>query len=100
MTRIDHAIGNVVTQLLAEPDIGTVHIVDITANLASGADGQQVVRLVVILRDPDADEETWPIDDVRRLRIRIYDLLAGSDEELPEAVVDIQPETPDDADTA
>ena len=97
---VDDAIADVVNELLAERDVGGVHIVAVTASLSTGSDDEPVVRLVVTLRDPAPEDETWPIDDVWRFRTRVYDLIAASAADLPRPLIDLQPETPDGADPA
>jgi len=89
------ALGGVVDRLREEPDEGELHIVRVDAALTTGSDDEPVVRLTITLSDPAPGLETWPSEDIWRLRQRVDRLVSLSEPALPRAVIDLQPETPD-----
>ena len=54
-----------------------VRIHDARAELVPGATGETIVRLTLLLDDPAAGEDTWPLDVLRAMESRAWDEAAA-----------------------
>ena len=53
--------------------VAGVRIHDVRAELVPGATGETIVRLTLLLDDPAAGEDTWPLDALREMETRAWD---------------------------
>lgn len=75
--------------ILRESPFGEVTIREVRAFEGHGEDAY--VHLIVYADDPSAGENTWPVDDVFKLRRRVIELAVESEMDLPQIVVDLYP---------
>jgi hypothetical protein len=64
--------------------VADIRIHDARAELVPGATGETIVRLTLLLDDPAAGEDTWPLDALRKMETRAWDEAARLD--IPEWV--------------
>jgi hypothetical protein len=85
-------------QILNESPFGDVRISDVRTRAEASFDGDDdaYVHLVVYAEDPGAGADTWPVQDVLKLRQRVLELAVESDADLPRIVVDVYPQREDE----
>ena len=57
--------------------VADIRIHDARAELVPGATGETIVRLTLLLDDPAAGENTWPLDALRAMETRAWDEAAS-----------------------
>lgn len=57
--------------------VNGIRLHDARAELVPGATGETIVRLTLLLDDPMAGEDTWPLDALRDMETRAWDEAAG-----------------------
>lgn len=53
--------------------VAGIRIHDTRAELVPGATGETIVRFTLLLDDPAAGEDTWPLDALREMETRAWD---------------------------
>lgn len=53
--------------------VGGIRIHDARAELVPGATGETIVRLTLLIDDPAAGADTWPLDALRDMETRAWD---------------------------
>lgn len=64
--------------------LADIRVHDARAELVPGATGETIVRLTLLLDDPAPDNDTWPLDALRKMETRAWDEAARLD--IPEWV--------------
>jgi hypothetical protein len=64
--------------------LGGIQVHDASAELVPGATGETIIRLTLLLDDPAAGRDTWPLEALRRMETRAWDEAAALD--IPEWV--------------
>ncbi len=94
MTETDLALDATARQLIGQ-SFGAVRVINAGGDLDADPDGRPIVKISLVVSDPPEGEGTWPLADVDELQHRAKKLLAELDPELPYAVVELLPVTPD-----
>ncbi|MGI8661517.1 MAG: hypothetical protein ACR2LH_10930 [Thermoleophilaceae bacterium] len=70
-------------------------MIEASGDLDTDPEGLPIVKISLVVSDPRKPADTWPLADVDELQREAQRLVARVDPELPYAVVELFPETPD-----
>lgn len=79
---------------LKDREAGQTIIRDVRVDVQEDSSGAQAIFVVLVLGDPPAGSDTWPIDDLLALRTLVRDLMASRDLPMPWYVT-FEPEHPE-----
>lgn len=93
-------VDDIGEQLIAQGVFGSVRVLRAQGQVVEDQDDDPVVRIRLTVSDPAGDTTTWPLDDVDRIQQEAERLAGVAESDLPYVVIELYPETPDDAEEA
>lgn len=93
--QIEPIVVHVEEELTSHQAVDGPRVLSLSGRLTSGAEGEPVIRIDVVLEDPAPGEQGWDPFSLFRLRQRVRTLLAAEDADLPGALIEFRPVTPD-----
>ena len=74
---------------------GVVAVLAAEGEPSTDREGDAVLRFTLRVSDPPAGSGTWPLEDVQAVRRYVQSLVAEADDDLPYALVELRPDSPD-----
>lgn len=94
-SHVEQTIASVGLRLRDERHPEALPVLGVSGRLASGSEGEPVIRIEIVLDDPPAEQFGWDPYDLFTLRQIVRKILAELDDDLPPALIEFVPRTPD-----